>query len=733
MDRQLAVAIAHHRSGRLDAAEQGYRSLLACAPGDPDLLHLLGVTLGQRGQHYEALELIDEALARRPGVAAYLGNRGEVLRKLGREEEAVATLRAALELDPTLATAHNNLGMIHLRQGRSDRAAASFQEAIRHRPGFAVAHVNLGEALQNLGRLPAAVHAYRKALEIEPDNAWVHVYLGHVLVELGDVNRLDEAAWHCQRACALAPELGQAQTNLGNVWNGMGRHEEALAAYRRAIALDPSLSLAWNNLGRTSQQLGRYEEAQAAYEEALRLEPRAALFHANVASMLAEQERPQEAIARYRIAIDCDPSYAESYHRMALVLTIMGRREEARTALEEALRRKPGLAGAYVAMARLFAEDGQFPEAIAHARTAIELQAQCAEAYFLLASNLRERLPDADLQAMMALIDHKYLSDDAVGFLGFGIATVLDARKRYADAVPFFERANAHQTALRTRKGQAASPGWITRFVDESIAAFTPEFFVAVRGRGSPSRRPILVVGMPRSGTTLVEQILASHPGVFGAGELEDIGQIARELAGPDERPGDLVTNLLTLDRAGMLALADRYLVRLQELDPSAQHVVDKMPGNLLKLGLIAALWPEARVIACRRDPRDIAVSCWATSFGAIRWANDLRLIGEQILAHDRLMAHWKQVLPVPPIEVSYEALVAALEPESRRLLSALDLPWDPACLEFHTTRRPVRTASLTQVRQPVYSRSVGRWKHYHTALTPLYETFARNNYVIEY
>ena len=185
------------------------------------------------------------------------------------------------------------------------------------------------------------------------------------------------------------------------------------------------------------------------------------------------------------------------------------------------------------------------------------------------------------------------------------------------------------------------------------------------------------------------------------------------------------------MDAASFRELADRYVARLEELGASADHVVDKMPSNYMHLGLIAALWPESQVILCRRDPRDIALSCWATYFGAIHWANDLRLVAQQIIEHDRLIEHWKTMLPIPLIEVVYEELVADFEPQARRLIKAVGLPWDPACLEYHSLERTIRTASLGQVRQPIYSKSVGRWKNYEAALAPLLETFARNNHPV--
>ena len=182
----------------------------------------------------------------------------------------------------------------------------------------------------------------------------------------------------------------------------------------------------------------------------------------------------------------------------------------------------------------------------------------------------------------------------------------------------------------------------------------------------------------------------------------------------------------LELDAASFRKLADRYVARLADLGGSAEHVVDKMPSNYVHLGLIAALWPESQIILCRRDPRDIALSCWATYFGEIRWANDLRVVAKQIIEHDRLIAHWKSVLPIPLTEVVYEELVANFEPEARRLVESLGLAWHPACCQFHTLNRPIRTASLSQVRQPIYSRSVGRWKHYEAALAPALEALTR-------
>jgi hypothetical protein len=257
--------------------------------------------------------------------------------------------------------------------------------------------------------------------------------------------------------------------------------------------------------------------------------------------------------------------------------------------------------------------------------------------------------------------------------------------------------------------------------VDSLIAAYSADYFARVRGFGLETERPIFIVGLPRSGTTLTEQILASHSQVFGAGEL----RLAREdflaLTGDAGTESQALEGLGRLDRDTVHRLAQRHLDQLQELDATARRVVDKMPDNYLQLGLLATLFPRARFIHCRRDLRDVAVSCWMTHFRHIRWANEFEHIASRFQEYTRLMAHWRRVLPVPLLEVDYEEMVADLEGVARRLVAWCGLEWEPACLAFYEGKRPVRTASLMQVRQPVYTRSAGRWKHYEQALGELF------------
>ena len=246
-----------------------------------------------------------------------------------------------------------------------------------------------------------------------------------------------------------------------------------------------------------------------------------------------------------------------------------------------------------------------------------------------------------------------------------------------------------------------------------------------MRGFGIATERPVFIVGLPRSGTTLTEQILASHPRVHGAGELTLARRMFESLPGANLYGGMPFDFLPLLDRECVQALGQRYLHELSAIDDSADRVVDKMPDNTIYLGLIATLFPHAKLIHCRRDLRDVALSCWMTDFLEVRWACDFDLIARRIHEHERLMEHWRRVLPTRLFEVDYEELVSDLETGARAIVGWCGLEWDPSCLEFHKTRRPVNTSSVAQVRRPIYTSSVGRWKNYRESLAPLFAKLA--------
>jgi len=378
---------------------------------------------------------------------------------------------------------------------------------------------------------------------------------------------------------------------------------------------------------------------------------------------------------------------------------------------------KPDSAEAHSNLASALEEIGDLPGAEDSFRAALRHDSRCVFAHHKLATLLGGKLPENDLAAQRRLLEEVNLTDAQRLLLHFGVAHVLDARGNYPEAAAYLDRGNALQLSERRKRGQDYSPKEHELLVTRMIAVCTPEFFERVRGFGLESELPVFVMGLPRSGTTLIEQILASHSQVFGAGEIKLVGDTMAALSG---RGVDSTEGLRRLDRETARRLASRHLERLRGLNPPAFRIVDKMPENYLFLGLLASLFPRARFIHCRRDLRDVAVSCWVTHFREVRWANDQQHIASRFHEYQRLMEHWREVLPVPLLEVDYEETVADLEGVARNLVAWCGLEWEPKCLEFHQVKRPVKTASAVQVRQPIFSKSVGRWKHYEQSLATL-------------
>jgi tetratricopeptide (TPR) repeat protein len=714
----LHVAVRHHQGGHLEQAARIYQALLTRQPDQAEALHLLGVVALQQGDPPRAAELMGRAVAVNPSVAAFHANLAEAYRALGQPERAAGCCQVALRLQPHYPEAANNLGLALLAQGKPEAAAAQFRAALRLRPGVAMAHNNLANALRPLGQKAQAVEQFRQALRLDPGLAEAHSNLGQLLLEL---HRFDEAAVHCREAVRLRPNFPEAHNNLGNVFRAQGQLPQARACYAEALRLNPDLALTYNNIGQALQEEGQLDDALLWYQKALQLEPHSARIHCNLAGALREQDEHAEALAGYQRALQLDPDYAEAHHGLGTVLHDQGRLQEALGCYREALRRRADFAPAHASLGRAQEELGEFDAAAASVRAALRHDPHHAGAYGQLATLLRAKLPEADRAAMQQQLADPRLPAGQRLALHFGLAQVHDAQGAYDQAAAHLARANALRRAEWQKRGQGYDPAEHARFVDDLIATYTPAFFEGVRGFGLPTERPVFIVGLPRSGTTLVEQILASHPQVFGAGELRLVRDTFEALPRAMGRAATPLECVRALDRATAGELARQHLDRLGRLNEEAARVADKMPDNYLHLGLIATLFPRATLIHCRRDLRDVAVSCWMTNFQHIRWAFDQDHIAARFHEYRRVMEHWRRVLPVPLVEVDYEETVADLEGVARRLVAACGLGWEPACLAFHQTRRPVRTASVTQVRQPIYRRSVGRWRHYESALAPLW------------
>jgi tetratricopeptide (TPR) repeat protein len=711
----LEIGLSHHQQGRLDLAERIYMRVLQDDPGNAEALHLLGVVAHQRGVHVRAIDLIGRALAQYPYEPRFHANLSEAYRSAGDAARSEQHARRALEVAPAVASFHNSLGLALQAQGRHADAEGAFREAMRLEKTFALAHSNLGVSLLEMRRVPEALDAFREAVRLSPNLPEARTNLGQLLLEH---HQPDEALVHCREAVRLRPTSPEALNNLGNVLRALGYLEEAKGWYARVIQLRPALAMPYNNMGQALQEEGRLEEAMACYEQALRLEPNSARFLCNMASALNEKGQKEEALAQTRRAVELQPTYAEAH------LLLGGLKQEqtdlagAIECYREALRLEPDRPACHIDMGEALAEKGELEQAHACFRAARRIDPRDTRSLSCLATALRDKLPEEERLAAVRLMEGP-LPWKARMALEFALAHVEDARGRHAEAAALLARANAQRKTLLQRQGKAYDPAVHVQFINGLIGAFTPEHFARTHGFGLDTEVPVFIVGMPRSGTTLTEQVLASHPRVHGAGELTYLRESYESLPTRPGTLGELIPCVDQYDRDNVTRAAERHLERLRQLAP-ADRVVDKMPDNYMWLGVIATLFPRARIIHCRRDVRDVAFSCWMTHFKQITWSSDLEHLASRILDYQRIVEHWKGVLPVPLLEVDYEETVDDLEGVARRLVDFCGLEWDPACLAFHENKRPVRTASVNQVRQPIYRRSVAKWKSYTEALAPL-------------
>ncbi len=599
--------------------------------------------------------------------------------------EAEQIYRQILQAEPSHSDALHLLGVIAYQVGRHELAVEHIRLALRQRANFAEAQCNLGAALQALGKLEDAVACFRRAVQLKPDYAEAHNNLGNALRLQGN---LVEATVSLQEALRIRPGYPSALTNLGLALQKLGRLDEAVASHEQAVRHAPNHAEAHHNLGAALQDQGKLAEAAASFNHALRLNPNHAEAHNNLGNVRQVQGRLDEALACYERALRLRPEFPVARSNLALVLQQMNDFAGSEQAYRMVLRSDPG-----------------------H-----------AEALSQLATMLRGKLPPADrsmLEQRLAELESVELSADR-GKLLFGLAQVCDATGEYEQAAAHLRRANALALALRDQNGKGYDLEENARFVENLIAAFTPSFFERMRGFGLETERPVFIVGLPRSGTTLTEQILAAHSQVFGAGELHLASADFRAF-GKEPTEQSAFAALPGLRRDTVRFQAQRHLDQLSTLNGAAARVVDKMPDNYFYLGLLAVMFPRAKFIHCRRDLRDVAVSCWMTNFLNLRWANDPDHIAARFSEYHRLMRHWRTVLPVSVLEVEYEETVADLPRAARRLAEWCGLDWEPACLAFHESKKPVRNASATQVRQPVHKNSVARWRHYERDLGGLF------------
>jgi tetratricopeptide (TPR) repeat protein len=674
--------------GRIDEALADYDRALAINPDDVSALIGRGTVLSELHRLDEAIANYDRALLARPADAEVLVSRGNILQGMNRFDDALADYDRALASSPDSAEALNNRGVALKAMRRLAEALASYDRALQLSPGFVEAHNNRGVVLEDMNELDQALLSYDRALALDPHSVTVLNNRGNVLNELG---RTDEALASYDRALALGPDDAAACNGRGNVLKKLQRVQEAEQMFRRAILLDPASAEALCSLGSVLIDLGRSDQAEAVLRSALALHPDFATALHNLGTALIKLDRSDEAEPVIRRAVALDPDQAGAHHNLGVALMELGRLTEAREAAQRAVALAP-LQPAY------FRQLGEVRRYAAGDDYFTALQA--------LAANEASLSVDDQVQLRFALA--KAYAD--IGRPDDEFRQLLAGHALKRAQIDYDERA-------------------ILDEIDRTREVFTSEFMRASEGHGEPSSKPIFIVGMPRSGTTLVEQILASHPRVHGAGELTLFERAVDGLRSVMRQAPAYPEIALQMSGEHFRELGARYLAGIERLAPAACHVTDKLPTNFLFAGLIHLALPHAVIIHTVRDPLDTCISCFSKLFTeGNSQTHDLAELGRYYRHYNILMSHWHRVLPCGRIlEVNYEDTVADLEASARRILAHCGLPWDPRCLDFHLTERMVRSASATQVRRPIYSSSIGRWRAYEPFLAPLLAELGRS------
>lgn len=618
-----------------------------------------------------------------------------------------------LALDPDNADANNLLGAIANQTGNNQMAVQLIRKAIESNPKQLGAYNNLGVVLAELGRPEEAIENYQKALSLKQDYPEAHNNYGNALSDLG---RPNEAAACYRKAISFKPNYVEAHNNLGNTLRVLGDHEKAVVSYRKAININPAFFEAYNGLGIALGNLGQWNTAIENYQKALTFRPTYAEAQNNLGNAFSAIARQDEAIACYRKVIKDNPNHSEAQNNLGNALKAKGLFEEAIACYRMAISINPSYAEAHKNLGVVLEHYGRLSEAVEHYREAIAIRPDYAEVYRHLTSATAHTAYDDEIQAMEELYGDAAILDEQRMHLCFALGKAYEDMKNYDKSFDFITEAN--QIKRKTYKYSTSETKELFTRIQKTFSA---DFFSAHPNMGDNEETPIFILGMPRSGTTLVEQILASHPQVFGAGELNYIGELTNALCPKGKTFPDF---LLDLDATAFSRFGADYIRKLREHSAEAKYITDKMPHNFLYIGLIRTVLPKAKIIHCTRAPLDNCLSIYKNYFAdAHKYAYDLIELGQYYTLYVDLMKHWQQSFSGFIYDICYEELIADQQEQTRKLLKYCSLPWDEACLRPHEAERNVQTASSTQVRQPIYSSSVQLSKQYGDRLMDLEDT----------
>jgi tetratricopeptide (TPR) repeat protein len=683
--RAIEMAGQLYSRNQYNQAERVCRQIIAARPGNADAHNILGVSLAALGKSDEAIASLKRAIKINGAAPSYHANLGEVLRQGGKLDEATVALQRAVELDANNAQALNNLGIIQYEKRDFSMAVDYYRKALAVRPAMAEALNNLGNALRMSGDIDGAHQAYQEALTLRVVYPEVYNNLGTLLQQ---DRKLQEAEHAFRKAIQQNPRYVEAHNNLAQLLFAEKNEVEALRILSDALKFAPKNVQTLLLTAKIQMRRHNVQAAEQAVRFALKEQPENTEALTLLGQVLHETDRYDEALEVLSKALKKNPDNPEALNFYGVALKSVGRLDEAREHILKALKLNDGMYGGY-----------------ANLNDLVDFSEGVGEELFNRMEAIFESIPNQEAEPFLAL--------------HFAYAKALDDRGQHEKALEHYITGGRMK-----RKQLDYKEGETFGFFDSIRAAFPKEAFENRKYEGLDDDRFVFIVGMPRSGSTLVEQILSSHPDVYGAGEVKYLSRALGQLRDRFPSLPKYPEMTAKLSPAQFDITAKNYQAALANGAGNAKKITDKLLTNYFFLGLINLLFPKAKVINTKRDPVDTCLSGFTKLFkDDMPHSYDLAELGRYYAKYRELMEHWEKVLPEGFMtNVVYEDVVADTEKEAKRLIEFLGLPWDPKCVDFHKSDRPVKTASVAQVRKPIYKTSVKRWKKYGAGLQPLVE-----------
>ncbi len=733
-----------YQAGSYDEAKYYFERAVEAASDDVNCLSNYASVLVQMREYEEALPYFDKALGLEPDRVDVLNNKAYLLWLMKDYAEAEKLSRKALKIDSHNIIALNGLAMSLARLYRYEEAADAWEMATKYDSENVLLWSNWGNGLREMGRLNQARQKCEKAVELDPKNAEALNNYANTLRDLGDVEKAIE---YYNRATDETPSYAEAHSNKATAYYDNRQYDSAIIAAKYAIALKPELAEAHTLLSSAHSANGDYDKAHDFAQRAIHFaSPDDADPYIALAEVLARLDRHDESLAALAEALDRSPDSARAYIKLSDVYESLNNAEEAHKALDRAMELSPDMPRLYMRKAMVFHMQGETENAMKFMDRAIEMTPEWIAPYQqkaeILISNNDEDGAEEQLRIAMGISKispgphimlagfKKYESENDPDFVAlkafedtiqnhgkdvelnyyYALADAYEILKQYKKSFEYLDKASALK--LRMSPATELEQGLVEK-LEMRRGIYTKQFIKDHTGEvGFKTDVPVFICGMPRSGTTLTEQIISSHPDVFGAGELSYIGDLANYLSDRSDRTPELLTEL-----------GELYYEKIRARDKSgkAKRITDKMPGNCMNLGLIALALPDAKIIHCRRNPIDTLLSCYKQNFSTGHyWSYSLEEMGDFYREYEKMMAYWREALPGRFLEIEYEETVNNFEEQARKLIDYVGLEWHDACLAPHKQKRSVLTASRSQVTQPIYTTSVEKWRKYEVELQPV-------------